>query len=55
MSDNVTVVLASEIRSYLPVMEDRETEGLSLRVSPQVCFETEGVDGRNKGLDCVQR
>ncbi len=38
----------------LPVMEDGETERLSLRVSPQVCLEAKGIDGRYEGLDGIQ-
>ena len=38
----------------LPVVEDGEAEGLSLRVRPQVRLEAEGVDCRDKGLDRVQ-
>ena len=36
-------------------MEDRETECLALRVSPQIRLESEGVDGRNEGFDGVER
>ena len=39
----------------LPVVEYGQTEGLSLRVCSQVGLEAEGVDGRDKGLDDVER
>jgi hypothetical protein len=39
----------------LPVVKHREGECLALRVRPQIGFEAERVDGRNKRLDGVQR
>ena len=39
----------------LPVVEHRHAECLALGVSPQVSLEPEGVDGRDEGLDRVQR
>lgn len=39
---------------YLPVVEDRQSEGLSLCVRAQVGLEAERVDGRDKRLDGVK-
>ena len=38
----------------LPVMEDREAEGLPLCVGSKVSFKAEGVDGRYERLYSVQ-
>lgn len=40
--------------TYLPVMEHRHTEGLSLGMCSQVCLESKRIDGWNKRLDSVQ-
>lgn len=40
---------------YLPVVEHRQSEGLSLCVCAEVGLEAEGVDGRDEGLDGVER
>ena len=40
--------------THLPVVEDREAEGLSLCVRAQVCLKAKGVDGREESLDGVQ-
>lgn len=43
------------MHGYLPVVEDGQGEGLALRVRAQVGLEAEGVDGRDEGLDGVER
>lgn len=40
--------------SYLPVVEDRQGEGLALCVRAQVGLEAKRVDGRDEGLDGVE-
>ena len=42
------------LASYLPVIEDGETESLSLSVRAQIRFESERVHDWNEGLDEVQ-
>lgn len=41
--------------AYLPVVEDGQGEGLALRVCAQVRLEAKRVDGRDEGLDGVER
>ena len=43
------------LTSYLPVIEDGETESLSLGVRAQIRFESERVHDWDEGLDEVQR
>ena len=40
--------------TYLPVMEHRQGEGLSLCVCAEVSLESKRVDCRNEGLDGVE-
>lgn len=40
---------------YLPVVEHRQGEGLSLCVRAKVRLKAEGVDGRDESLDGVER
>lgn len=40
---------------YLPVVEDRQSKGLALRVRAQVRLKAKRVDGRDEGLDGVER
>ena len=40
--------------THLPVMEDREAEGLALCVCAKVCLEAERVYGWNEGLDGIE-
>lgn len=40
---------------YLPVVEHRQSEGLSLCVCAKVGLKAEGVDGRDESLDGVER
>lgn len=50
-----TWLRAEERPAYLPVVEDREGEGLPLRVCAEVGLKAKGVDGRDEGLDGVER
>lgn len=40
---------------YLPVVEHRQSEGLSLCVCAKVRLKAEGVDGRDESLNGVER
>ena len=40
---------------YLPVVEDREAEGLPLRVSTEVRLKPKGVNSRDERFDGVER
>lgn len=40
---------------YLPVVEHRQSKGLSLCVCSEVSLKAEGVDCWDESLDCVQR
>lgn len=39
---------------YLPVVEHRQSKGLSLCMSAKVCFKAEGVNGRDESLNGVE-
>jgi len=41
--------------SDLPVVEDRQTERLSLSVSAQICLKSKRVNRRHERLDYVER
>lgn len=40
---------------YLPVVEHRQSKGLSLRMCTEVRLKAEGVDGRDESLNGVER
>ena len=48
-------LLNEMITLYLPVMEDREAEGLSLCVGPKVSFKAKGVNSWDECFDGVER
>lgn len=48
------IISSSVWKCYLPVVEHRQSEGLSLSVCAQVCLEPEGVDGWDESLDGVE-
>lgn len=42
-------------KSYLPVVEHRQSKGLTLCVRAKVCLKAERVDGWDESLNCVER
>lgn len=50
-----TWLIAEEGPAYLPVVEHREREGLPLCVCAEVGLKAKRVDGRDEGLDGVER
>ena len=45
----------SPLSPYLPVMEDREAEGLSLCMCTKVCLKPKRINGRDECLDGIER
>lgn len=50
-----TWLILEEKLVYLPVVEHRQSEGLSLCVCSEVGLKAERVNSRDESLDCVQR
>lgn len=50
-----TWLMAEERPAYLPVVEDGQSEGLPLCVRAEVRLKAKRVDGRDEGLDGVER
>lgn len=51
----VSFLMAEERPAHLPVVEDRQREGLALSVCAEVGLKAKGVDGGDEGLDGVER
>lgn len=50
-----TLRLAPAPSTHLPVVEDRQGEGLALCVGAEISLKAEGIDGWNEGFDGVER